>query len=139
MIKFIVPNENVLGAYHAGFDLKERLREALEQSGREVVDLGACGPESTDHPDYAAAVTVPGIRAALGTNEDEVRLSRAHNDSNALTIGARYTDVVSAGALVEVLLTADLDGGRHARRIAKITAREQEQRTVRGAGSSAVR
>jgi ribose 5-phosphate isomerase B len=141
-----------LGADHAGFALKEQLREALESRGYEVSDLGAGGPESTDYPDYAEAVArrvsagfadrgvlvcstgvgmsiaankIPGIRAALATSEDEVRLTRAHNDANVLTIGARYTGFAAACALVDVFLTTEFEGGRHARRLAKIAALEQ--------------
>src|SRR5579884_3248223 len=108
-----------LGADHAGFILKEQLRAALERRGYEVIDFGARSPDSTDYPDYASSVgsavasgdaergilvcstgvgmaiaanKLHGIRAALAVNQDEVRLTRAHNDANVLTIGARYTD-----------------------------------------------
>ena len=141
-----------LGADHAGFALKEQLRIALEQRGHEVVDLGTSGPESTDYPDYAAAVgrcvatgaaergvlvcstgvgmsiaanKIAGIRAALAINDDEVQLTRAHNDANVLTLGARYTDFPTACALLDIFVGTQFEGGRHARRIAKIASLER--------------
>jgi ribose 5-phosphate isomerase B len=141
-----------LGADHAGFALKQQLRDALQERGHEVVDLGTGSPESTDYPDYAAAVAtcvaagaaergvlvcstgvgmsiaankIAGIRAALAVNEDEVRLTRAHNDVNVLTLGARYTDLNTACSLIDTFLSTGFDGGRHARRIAKIASLEQ--------------
>jgi ribose 5-phosphate isomerase B len=141
-----------LGADHAGFDLKEQVRKALQSRGHEVVDFGANSPESTDYPDYAASVghavsagsaqrgilvcstgvgmaiaanKLAGIRAALAVNEDEVRLTRAHNDANVLTIGAKYTNVQRACALIDTFLSTAFEGGRHARRIAKIASLER--------------
>jgi len=136
-----------LGADHGGFQLKRAVRELLERVGHEVVDLGTDSAESTDYPDYAetvarlvvrgqadrgilvcttgvgmaiAANKVPGIRAALAVNADEVRLTRAHNDANVLTIGSRYTDPDTAGELVRIFLDTAFEGGRHARRLEKI-------------------
>jgi ribose 5-phosphate isomerase B len=141
-----------LGADHAGFVLKQHLRRSLEQHGHEVVDVGTNSPDSCDYPDFAAAVAhevaagraergvlvcstgvgmsiaankVPGIRAALGTNTEEVYLVRSHNDANILTLGARYLDEAEADALVDTFLTTEFDGGRHARRLAKIAALER--------------
>ncbi len=136
-----------IGADHAGFALKQQLDEALRESGHQVIDVGTNSGESTDYPDYAAAVArkvtggvaergvlvcatgvgmsiaankVPGIRAALGVNPEEVRLSRAHNDANVLTLGAKFTAAEAARELIDVFLRTDFDGGRHARRVAKI-------------------
>lgn len=141
-----------LGADHAGFVLKQHLRRSLELHGHEVVDAGTNSPDSCDYPDFAAAVAhevaegraergvlvcstgvgmsiaankVPGIRAALGTNAEEVYLVRSHNDANILTLGARYLDESEADVLVDTFLTTDFDGGRHARRLAKIAALER--------------
>ncbi len=143
-----------LGADHAGFILKEQLRAALERRGYEVIDFGARSPDSTDYPDYASSVgsavasgdaergilvcstgvgmaiaanKLHGIRAALAVNQDEVRLTRAHNDANVLTIGARYTDFDHACALVHTFLSTEFEGGRHARRVAKIAALEHHR------------
>jgi ribose 5-phosphate isomerase B len=142
-----------IGADHAGFALKDQVRDALRQAGHEVVDVGANSSESTDYPDYAATVAhdvvsgaadrgilvcstgvgmsiaankVDGIRAALAFNPDEVRLTRAHNDANILTLGARYTDPEAAREMVRIFLETPFEGGRHARRIGKIDQLEKE-------------
>lgn len=141
-----------IGADHAGFVLKEKLVEKLRAGGHEVADHGTTSAVSTDYPDYAAAVgrdvaagraergilvcstgvgmsiaanKVPGVRAALAFNPDEVRLTRAHNDANVLTLGAKYNDENSAAELVDIFLSTPFDGGRHARRVAKIHETEQ--------------
>ena len=140
-----------IGADHAGFSLKERIREILSSKGHDVVDFGTNSPESTDYPDFAvpvgnsvvsgetdrgilvcstgvgmsiAANKIDGVRAALGVNADEVNLTRSHNDANVLTLGAKYTDEATAEELVDVFLSTPFDGGRHARRVAKIMALE---------------
>jgi ribose 5-phosphate isomerase B len=71
-----------------------------------------------------AANKIPGVRAALGVNEDEVRLTRAHNDANVLALGARYTSAEEGEKLIRVFLETPFDGGRHQRRVDKITALE---------------
>lgn len=141
-----------LGSDHAGFVLKERLREILESKGHEVTDFGTDSPESTDYPDFAvevgrsvtrgdsergilvcstgvgmsiAANKLPGIRAALAVSPEEVRLTRAHNDANVLTIGSKFTDEATAAELMDIFLTTEFDGGRHARRVGKIADLEQ--------------
>jgi ribose 5-phosphate isomerase B len=141
-----------LGADHAGFDFKQQVRAALQSQGHEVVDFGTDSPESTDYPDYAspvgravsagsadrgilvcstgvgmsiAANKLAGVRAALAVNEDEVRLTRAHNDANVLTIGAKYTDLQRALSLIDIFLSTAFEGGRHARRVAKIASLER--------------
>ncbi len=141
-----------VGADHAGFVLKQQLRRKLETEGHEVIDEGTGSVESCDYPDYARAVAhdvaagraergllvcstgvgmsiaankVPGIRAALGTSPDEVRLVRSHNDANILTLGARYLDPATAESLVEIFISTAFDGGRHSRRLEKIAAIER--------------
>jgi len=141
-----------IGADHAGFALKEALKEALRRQGHEVLDFGTSSPESTDYPDFAARVAeavrrgeaergvlicltgtgmamaankIPGVRAALGVTPEWVRLSRAHNDANVLTLSARFTDAATAEQLAEVFLGTNFDGGRHERRLAKIAALER--------------
>jgi ribose 5-phosphate isomerase B len=140
-----------IGADHAGFALKEQLRDALKQKGLEVLDYGTTSTESTDYPDYASAVAravadgsadrgilvcstgvgmsiaankVPGVRAALAVNEEEVQLTRAHNDANVLTFGARYMDVDTSVRLTDIFLNTPFDGGRHERRVGKIASIE---------------
>jgi ribose 5-phosphate isomerase B len=136
-----------IGADHAGFELKEKLRLRLSAEGHDVTDRGTGSVASTDYPDYATTVArdvaggnaergilvcstgvgmsitankVPGVRAALGWNADEVRLTREHNDANVLAIGAKYTDAAQAVELVDVFLHAQFLGGRHQRRVEKI-------------------
>jgi ribose 5-phosphate isomerase B len=140
-----------IGADHAGFELKEDLRRMLVSEGHEVVDYGTDSAESVDYPDFAFAVAqdiaagkcergvlvcstgvgmsiaankIPGIRAAVGTVPDEVKLIREHNDANVLTLGAKYLEARDAEKLVEVFLQTGFDGGRHARRLEKIERME---------------
>ena len=140
-----------IGADHAGFALKEKLRARLTWEGHEVVDYGTSSEESCDYPDYAQAVArevgagrtdcgilvcstgvgmaiaankVNGVRAAPAQSEDEVRLTREHNDANVLTLGAKYLDESHAGALIDIFLNTEFTGGRHARRVAKIAQLE---------------
>jgi ribose 5-phosphate isomerase B len=142
-----------IGADHAGYALKDQVRDALRQAGHEVIDLGTNSAESTDYPDYAGAVAIgvvsgaadrgilvcstgvgmsiaankiDGIRAAIAFNADEVRLTRAHNDANVITIGARYTDPEAAHEMVRIFLDTPFEGGRHARRVGKIAQLEKE-------------
>ena len=143
-----------IGADHAGFELKNQLGEVLRQSGHEVCDFGTNSAEATDYPDYAwrvakavasgtaergvlvcgsgvgmsiAANKVRGVRAALGVNLEEVHLTRAHNNANVLTLGARFTDPALARELLQVFLDTPFEGGRHERRIAKISQMENQQ------------
>lgn len=140
-----------LGSDHAGFALKQQLLDRLTADGHEVIDFGTSSDASTDYPDYAGAVAravhggtaergvlvcstgvgmsiaankMPGIRAALAMNADEVRLTRAHNDANVLTLGARYFDASAASELIGVFLGTEFEGGRHERRVEKIAALE---------------
>ena len=142
-----------IGADHAGYALKDLVRDALRQAGHEVIDVGTNSADSTDYPDYAVAVAegvvsgaaergilvcstgvgmsiaankIDGIRAALAFNVDEVRLARAHNDANIITIGARYTDPEAANEMVRIFLETPFEGGRHARRVGKIADLEKE-------------
>jgi len=141
-----------IGADHAGFLLKEHLRDALVRAGHAVQDCGTHNEASTDYPDYAAAVAtlvsddeadrgvlvcftgagmaiaankIPGIRATLGWNPEEVRLTRAHNDANVLTLGAKFTDPALSEELLRIFLETPFEGGgRHGRRVAKIAQLE---------------
>ena len=141
-----------IAADHAGFALKEKLREKLVQEGHEVVDFGPGSEESCDYPDFAqpvgrdvaqgrsdrgilvcstgigmamAANKIAGVRAAPAQSEDEVRLTREHNDANVLTLGARYLDEEHAANLIRIFLETEFAGGRHARRVAKIAQLER--------------
>ena len=140
-----------IAADHAGFALKEKLRERLAAEGHRVDDFGTDSAESCDYPDFAAPVArdvaegrsdrgilvcssgigmaiaankVAGVRAVPVRSADEVRLTREHNDANVLTLGARYVDEADAMELVELFLHTEFAGGRHARRLAKIARLE---------------
>jgi ribose 5-phosphate isomerase B len=143
-----IPMKIAIAADHAGFSLKQTLRDALRVQGHEVTDFGTDNDESTDYPDYAGAVArnvaeggsergilvcssgvgmsiaankIAGVRAALGTVPEEVRVTRQHNDANVLTLGARFTTPEEAKTLVDIFLNTEFDGGaRHVRRLAKI-------------------
>jgi ribose 5-phosphate isomerase B len=142
-----------IAADHAGFALKERLRLMLAEEGHEVVDFGTGSAESCDYPDFAqqvgrevgqgrsdrgilvcstgigmamAANKIAGVRAAPAQSEDEVRLTREHNDANVLTLGARYLDEQRAAGLIGIFLNTEFTGGRHARRVAKIAQLEED-------------
>ena len=142
-----------IAADHAGFALKEKLRQQLANDGHEVIDFGTASADSCDYPDLAqpvarevaqgrsdrgilvcstgigmamAANKVAGIRAAPAQSEDEVRLTREHNDANVLTLGARYLDEARARDLIHIFLETEFAGGRHARRLAKISQLEKQ-------------
>ncbi len=141
-----------LGSDHAGFVLKEQLKQVLIRRGMEVEDVGTNSPESVDYPDYAekvadavrdgktdrgvlvcatgigvciAANKVQGIRAAAPWDRETTRLSRAHNDANVLCLSGRYLEPALAEELVQIWLETPFDGGRHQRRIEKISALEE--------------
>src|SRR5262249_30864277 len=120
-----------------------------------IIDYGADNEISCDYPDIAqpvarevaahrsdrgilvcstgigmamAANKVSGVRAAPAQSEDEVRLTREHNDANVLTLGAKYIDEARASQLIDVFLNTEFAGGRHARRVAKIAKLESGPR-----------
>ncbi len=144
-----------LGADHAGFELKEKIKQKLLAAGVAVEDCGTHSTASVDYPDYAqvvaegvsskaadlgilvcgtgigmsiAANKVPGIRAAKVDTEFEAERSREHNDANVLTLGA---DTVSADEALKIvdkwLATPFSNGERHERRVKKIAAIELEE------------
>jgi ribose 5-phosphate isomerase B len=138
-----------LGADHAGWRLKDHLRDQLVARGHEVLDKGTHSDESCDYPELAAAVgrsvaggeaemgilvcgtgigmamaanRVPGVRAANCTDLFSVRLAREHNAANVLALGARVIAAQHAEALAEAFLATPFAGGRHQRRIDQIAA-----------------
>lgn len=141
-----------VGADHAGYELKDKLKPYLVQLGHTVEDCGTNSGDSCDYPDFARAVAarvasgaaergilvcgsgigmaisankVPGIRAANITSEYEAKMSREHNDLNVLTMGARILNEEQARRIVEVWLQTQFAGGRHQHRLDKITALEE--------------
>ena len=142
----------LLGADHAGFRLKESLKERLSGQGATVTDAGVSSDAASDYPDVAIAVAekvaaglfpraillcgsgvgmcmvanrFPGVRAALCSDPEGARLSRRHNDANILCLAARRLDDATARDIEEAWLDTDFEGGRHQVRIDKIRALEQ--------------
>ena len=138
-----------LGTDHAGYELKERVKQYLIENGHEVRDFGTYSAKPCDYPDFvypAALATatgecdrtivlggsgngeaivankVRGIRCVLCRGEVGARLGRAHNDANAISLGARAVPPELALKIIDVWLTTPFDAGRHARRVQKITA-----------------
>ncbi len=136
-----------LGADHAGFDEKEKIKKTLDELGVEYEDLGTDSSESVDYPDFAqqlgkkvasgefeqgilvcgsgtgmaiAANKVKGVRAAVAWNPDIARLAREHNDANVLALPGRFTTEDEAADIVKAWFAADFEGGRHARRVEKL-------------------
>ena len=143
-----------LGTDHAGFEYKERIKQYLLQRGHEVKDFGTFSSESCDYPDYIypaalsvakgqceraivlgasgngetiVANKVPGVRCAVVWNERAARLARAHNDANCISIGAHMVSIQQVFEMIDIWLATPFDGGRHLRRINKITQLERRQ------------
>lgn len=146
-----------LGADHAGYELKDKIRDHLKMRGVEVRDEGTNSGDSVDYPDFArlvahdvnqgraelgilvcgsgigmamAANKVAGIRAANVGSEYGAQMSREHNNANVLTLGARILQPDQALKIVDAWLAADFAAGRHQRRVEKIAAIEEEAHTV---------
>jgi ribose 5-phosphate isomerase B len=140
-----------IGSDHRGHAHKAHLLETLDARGHEVTDCGCGGPDAADYPDAALAVgelvargeaeagilicgsgigmsiaanKVRGVRASLVFTADQARTTRQHNDSNVLCLSGDAVDPATALDLAEAWLGAGFEGGRHARRVAKITAYE---------------
>ncbi len=143
-----------LGSDHAGFELKEKIKQKLQSQGLTIDDRGTHSADSCDYPDYAQAVAdevaahgadfgilvcgtgigmsmaankVPGIRAARVVTESDAELSREHNDANVLTLGARFTSEDEVFKIIDKWLATPFAGGRHGRRVDKIMAIEREE------------
>jgi len=143
-----------IAADHAGYLLKEDLKEFLESEGHEVLDCGTDSTEPVDYPKFSeaaaravidgradrgivlggsgqgeqiAANKVHGVRASLCNDLYTARLARQHNDANVLGMGARIVAPTLAMEIVRVWLATPFEGGRHVRRLEQITAIEQEE------------
>ena len=135
------------GADHAGVGLKDALIQVVKARGLETTDLGTHGDASVDYPDFGHAVAEAvvgsdgalgvlicgtgqgiamsanrhsGIRAALCADTFSARMARMHNDANVLCLGARVVGAGLAEDILAAFLDAEFEGGRHARRVAKI-------------------
>jgi ribose 5-phosphate isomerase B len=132
---------------HAGFALKEKLKETLDRLGIAYTDTGTHSAEAVDYPDFGKKVAEAvsrggadrgilvcgtgqgmamtanryrGVRAAVPCDEETARLSREHNDANVLALGGRTLDPALAARILEVWLETPFAGGRHERRVRKI-------------------
>jgi ribose 5-phosphate isomerase B len=141
----------IIGADHAGFQLKEIIKSFLEEKGWVVSDIGTDSEASVDYPDFGAVVAksvssglfsrgilvcgsgvgmaivankFPGIRAAVCLDTETARLSRLHNDANVLIFAGRRTAPETARQIAEVWLETPFEGGRHQGRLDKIRALE---------------
>ncbi|MBU2445619.1 MAG: ribose 5-phosphate isomerase B [Bacteroidetes bacterium] len=142
-----------IGSDHTGFSVKEEIKRFLLEKGFHVEDVGTHSEESCDYPDYAYAVSlavknsivdrgvildatgipssicankVDGIRAAVGYNEYAVKSSREHNNSNVITFAARVNNTDFIKSLLMLWLQTDFEGGRHQKRLDKITDIERK-------------
>jgi ribose 5-phosphate isomerase B len=144
----------VLGSDHNGVEFKKLLVEHLESSDFEVLDVGPEAEGSVDYPDYAfaaaemvsegradrgilicgsgigmsmAANKVKGVRAALCFTPDSAALTRQHNDANVLALAGWQSEAADVLDIVDTFLTTEFEGGRHARRVDKISAYEERR------------
>ena len=142
---------------HGGFALKGAISDALKARGCEVEDFGTDGPEDVDYPDFAepaarsvatggadlgvilcgsgvgvsiVANKIDGIRAVNAHSVEEAVLSRQHNHANVVTLGGRFIATDDAIAIVNAFIDTAQEGGRHDRRVAKITAIEHQTEPV---------
>jgi ribose 5-phosphate isomerase B len=138
-----------LGSDHAGFRYKEKVKELVAGLGHEVKDCGTFNEDPVDYPlfiapaaqavargecdraivfggsgngEAMAANKVKGVRCALCWNEETARLSRQHNDANALSIGQRMIPEDLALKIVRIWLETPFEGGRHVPRVAELNA-----------------
>ena len=144
-----------IGSDHRGLAVKQRVVPFLQQLGHEVMDVGPGGPGSVDYPDFAlevaravgdgrvergilicgtgigmciAANKVPGVRAAPCHDSITAEMSRRHNDANVLCLSADLLGEELIDRMVRIWLDTDFEGGRHARRVEKITKYEDEEK-----------
>jgi len=141
---------------HAGFEIKEYLKEALRREGHDIADFGPQVKRSVDYPDYAlqvaravssggysrgilicgtglgmsiAANKVKGVRAAVCNTPELCRIAREHNDANILTMGGWIVAKELAHQIATVFLETPFLRGRHLRRVNKIRALERNERS----------
>ncbi|MDH5476830.1 MAG: ribose 5-phosphate isomerase B [Nitrospinota bacterium] len=141
-------NAIAIASDHGAFDLKEKLKERLKKLGYETVDMGTHSAESVDYPDFAikvakavgdktyqrgillcgtgigmsiAANKISGVRAAIVYDNYTAKMSRMHNNCNILVLGGRTTGEETAYDILETWLNTPYEGGRHDKRINKIS------------------
>ncbi len=148
-----------IGSDHAGFDLKEILKQFLSEEGYELVDMGPASHDSVDYPDYAESVSkrvargdadlgvlvcgtglgmtitankIQGIRAALLYDAFAAHYAKAHNDANVVIFGGRTISPDDARKYLEIFLKEKFEGGRHKKRLDKIAKIESRINRVNG-------
>ena len=141
-----------LGCDHGGYELKEYVKTVLDRLGHTYEDFGCFSTESCDYPDFGAAAAravasgacdrgivicttgigisiaankIHGIRCAHCADSLQAELTRRHNNANMLALGAGFTGKNLAARIVEVFLSTEFEGGRHARRVDKVMALEE--------------
>ncbi len=151
-IRQITDMRIAIGSDHRGFEAKKQIKAIISQLGHECLDVGTSDNNPVDYPDpaYLAAIAVSkneadrailacgtgigmsitankvkGIRAALCHDELSAQISRHHNDANVLCVSGDLIGEVLLRKIVEVWLNTEFNGGRHKRRVAKITAIEE--------------
>ena len=142
-----------IGSDHGAFAMKEHLKQYLTEQGHQVVDCGTYSTDSCDYADFAKAAAqlvasgdcdrgivmcttgigisiavnkVRGIRCALCSEPYSAEMTRRHNDANMLAMGGALIGPNMADRIVDVFLGTEFEGGRHARRVGKIMAIENE-------------
>lgn len=150
---------------HAGVALKAALKREIDQMGFRVLDLGTDSEESVDYPDYGDALAVAvedgqvrygvivcgtgigisiaanrhaGVRAAVCHDATSARLARQHNDANVIALGARLIGEETAKDCLRIFLTTEFEGGRHARRVAKIGGPSSTDAAARRTGQDRI-
>jgi ribose 5-phosphate isomerase B len=153
-----------VGSDHAGFHLKEHVRQVLESQGHDVVDVGTISPDSVDYPRYAeeasrlvadgdaeravlacgsgvgvsiVANKVSGVRAVNAHDPSEAEMARRHNDANVVTLSGVRLAPEQADRIVATFLRTGFEGGRHARRVGQIADVERSRDSVVPSGSAA--
>lgn len=139
----------IVASDHAGLNLRAALVDRLRKQGFIVNDVGPVDASSVDYPDYAVKVgtavaageatfgllvcgtgqgmamtanRIPGVRAAVVADTFSARATRQHNDANVLCLGERVVGAGLAGDIVDIFISTDFEGGRHAGRVAKMMA-----------------
>lgn len=143
-----------IGSDHRGYSLKERIKKLLAGEGHEIIDVGTDSEDSADYPDYAIPVAektaggevdrgilicgsgigvsivankVDGARAALVWTVKDAEMTRRHNDSNVLALSEAMGDNEHLDEIVRVWIDTQFEGGRHQRRLDKITDYEKNR------------
>lgn len=142
-----------VGSDHAAFPFKEEMKAYLVERGFEIKDFGTCGLERVDYCDFGFSVgeavasgecekglvfcgtgvgisisanKVEGVRAVVCSEPYSAKLSREHNDTNVLALGARVVGIELAKMIIDVWLNTKFEGGRHAERVRRIAMYEQK-------------